>query len=140
MFDVEGCNVINKQELNNDHLRYETEMSIQMTTNERLSHNEATNYLSKHTKWAVIQSCVDEGIIHQENHTRTLSKFHLCSRLASRFFLETDKYRVIPVSYIVRQSMGIINDISFPNSKTSQYDNTATVIHNPKTWESHFLG
>ena len=90
-------------------------------------------------KWAVVQSCVNDGFIPHDKYNNELSKFHLPSKFASRFKLEKNKYIIVPVTSIVDQCLGLINHIPFPKKKGKDYDDTAIVIDTPDLWEKHYL-
>ena len=132
LFDISDCDIINDSASTVSNNYSSTIDTTPMNLND--GHNEASQYLNHHKKWAVVHSAVDEGYLHKQKY----SKYQLQSKIARRIEMEKDKYRVIPVTDIVGRAFAIANYIPFSNSN-NQYDNTAIVIDPSTKWESYFI-
>ena len=132
LFDIGDCDIINDSASTVSNNYSSTIDTTPMNLND--GHNEASEYLSNHKKWAVVHSAVDEGYLDKQQY----SKYQLQSKIARRIKMEKDKYRVIPVTDIVSRAFVIADYIPFVNSG-NEYDNTAIVIDPSEKWESYFI-
>lgn len=130
--DTSDCTVISERESVLNRLEQNTQSDVNLLPLEaREPHNEATNYLRNHTKWAVVHSA--------ESAEMSLppSQYHYQSRLSRRVRMEDKILRIVPVECIIKPAFGFINHSNANPQK--RYDNTAIIVGHPSTWGSFFL-
>ena len=139
LIDTSNCEIIPEEQCNDNSFVATSSNDVgarlyPLPKHEQESHHEATFYLSHHTKWAVIQSAVDDGFTEQNQYSR----YQLKSKIAKRINLEKNKYRIIPVSDIVERIFGLCDYIPINKSRKRDYDDSAIIIDPSSTWADHF--
>ena len=53
--------------------------------------------------------------------------------------MEKGRYRIVPITDIIRRAMCIVNMVQFAKETNHVYDHIVTVIEHPSKWENYFL-
>ena len=53
--------------------------------------------------------------------------------------METDKYRIIPITDVIGRAFGISNYVPLKDQERNIYDNTAIIIDKASIWEDYFI-
>ena len=135
IIDISGCSVEEEKNVTNRRFGKKSKYSLLPKSSRRI-HERATNYLMDNKLFAVVQCSSLDGYIPKDQYG---TKYHFDSKIAERFNIERDTYRIIPVDHIVGRALVFINHLKLTNDDVDEYDNTAIVIDHPSQWARHFL-
>ena len=137
LIDISECNVIRESESYYSQLQSEVSSDYDLLTKMDLTdHDNATNYLSSTNYWAVIHSVDNDGYIDNDNYP---SLHHMKSSICKKARMEKGRYRIVPITDIIRRAMCIVNMVQFAKETNHVYDHIVTVIEHPSKWENYFL-
>ena len=132
--DISSCEVVPEEQTSHEMLTPIPNMIDMYPGFDAETHNLSSSYLSHCCHWAVVQSCNDDGYMDNRDLP---SEYFLKTKLAKRFKVETDKYRIIPITHIVGKAMCFANHIM--TKVNDEFDETIVTIDHPSTWEEHFV-
>lgn len=90
------------------------------------------DFITQHRYWAIIHSAENSSLEEREYPT----EYHMKSSLCTRVKLESQKYRMIPISSIKAPALAVSNQSLVGESR---YDNTAIIFNQRVTWAETFL-
>ena len=136
LIDISGCDIESEDSQFNQKREGRISNYRMISKSMRQTHDTASKYLESNKKFAIIQSCNDDGFIDKSNYP---SNFTLFSKIANRVVMENDKYRIIPIEQICGRALGFFDHLPSINISQNPTKNVAVIVDHPDTWSEKFI-